>query len=78
MYFADEPEHIVMLRDTLRRFTEQECPREKRQEWLAAHAWPRDVFAKLAALGVCGLTVEEDYGGQGQDSEAVEQAEQDG
>lgn len=67
MYFADEPEHIAMLRDTLRRFTEQECPREKRQEWLAAHAWPRDVFAKLAALGVCGLTVEEEYGGQGQD-----------
>ena len=67
MYFADEPEHITMLRDTLRRFTDHETPREKRQEWLAAHAWPRDVFARLAALGVCGLTVGEEYGGQGQD-----------
>ncbi|MBT3535756.1 MAG: acyl-CoA/acyl-ACP dehydrogenase [Rhodospirillaceae bacterium] len=67
MYFADEPEHITMLRDSLRRFTEQEAPRERRQEWQAAQTWPRDVFAKLAELGVCGLTVAEEFGGQGQD-----------
>ena len=67
MYFADEPEHITMLRDSLRRFTEQETPREKRREWQAANAWPRDVFAKLADMGVCGLTVAEEFGGMGQD-----------
>ena len=33
MYFADEPEHISLLRDTLRRFIEKEAPREKRREW---------------------------------------------
>jgi alkylation response protein AidB-like acyl-CoA dehydrogenase len=67
MYFADEPEHITMLRDSLRRFNEQEVPREKRRQWQADQTWPRDVFAKLAALGVCGLTVPEEFGGLGQD-----------
>ncbi|MBT5082306.1 MAG: acyl-CoA/acyl-ACP dehydrogenase [Rhodospirillaceae bacterium] len=67
MYFADEPEHITMLRDSLRRFNQQEVSREQRREWQTAQAWPRDVFAKLAGMGVCGLTVAEEFGGQGQD-----------
>ncbi len=67
MYFADEPEHITMLRDALRRFNQQETPRKKRREWQAAQTWPRDIFAKLAAMGVCGLTVAEEFGGAGQD-----------
>ena len=67
MYFADEPEHITMLRDALKHFITREAPREKRRRWQADQAWPRDVFAKLAQLGVCGLTVEEEFGGQGQD-----------
>jgi alkylation response protein AidB-like acyl-CoA dehydrogenase len=67
MYFADEPDHIVMLRDVLQRFNENEAPREKRRQWQAEQAWPREVFAKLADMGVCGLTVPEEYGGQGQD-----------
>ncbi len=67
MYFADEPDHIIQLRDTLRRFIEREAPREKRQTWRDAQTFPRDVFARLAELGVCGLTVPEKYGGLGQD-----------
>lgn len=67
MYFADEPEHVIMLRDTLRRFNEKEAPREQRRAWQAAQMWPRDVFAKLAEIGVCALTVPEEFGGQGQD-----------
>ncbi len=67
MYFADEPEHITLLRDSMRRFVADEAPRERRQAWQAAQTWPRDVFSKLAALGVCGLTVDDEYGGQGQD-----------
>ncbi|MDP7549199.1 MAG: acyl-CoA dehydrogenase family protein [Alphaproteobacteria bacterium] len=67
MYFADEPEHIAMLRHSLRRFNEQEAPREKRRAWQAANTWPRDIFAKLAEMGVCGLTVDEEFGGMGQD-----------
>ena len=67
MYFADEPEHIAILRETLRRFVASELPAEARQRYDREHTFPREVFAKLAALGVCGLTIDEEYGGQGRD-----------
>lgn len=67
MYFADEPEHVAILRDTLRRFVAAELPPDAVRRWDREHRFPREVFAKLAALGVCGLTVDEAYGGQGRD-----------
>ena len=66
-YFADEPEHIVLLRDTLRRFIADKSPRAKAREWERAHHFPPDVFAELAELGVLGLTFGEEYGGAGRD-----------
>lgn len=65
--FADEPEHVELLRETLRRFVAAEMPRERVQQWDRDHHFPPDLFAKLAALGVCGLTVAPEYGGQGPD-----------
>ena len=65
--FSPEPDHITELRHQLRRFVEAKAPREKRQLWDKTHTWPRDVFAELAAMGICGLTVDEAYGGLGQD-----------
>ena len=62
-----EPEHIGQLRDTLRRFVADEMPTEKVIQWDKDHHFPRELFTKLAALGVCGLTVDEAYGGQGRD-----------
>ncbi|MBI3770269.1 MAG: acyl-CoA/acyl-ACP dehydrogenase [Deltaproteobacteria bacterium] len=67
MYFADEPEHVTQLRDTLRRFAAAEMPREKLREWDRANAFDPAVFRKLAALGVCGLTIDAEYGGAGRD-----------
>jgi len=67
LYFREEPEHIGMLRDTLRRFVAAEMPRDKVREWDRAHMFPPELFRKLADLGVCGLTIEESYGGQGRD-----------
>lgn len=67
MYFQDEPEHITMLRETLRRFVEAEAPRESVREWDRECRYPKDVFRKLADLGVCGLTVDESHGGSGRD-----------
>ena len=67
MYFKDEPEHITLLRDTLRRFVDNEAPRESVREWDRECRFPKDVFRKLADLGVCGLTVEEQFGGSGID-----------
>jgi alkylation response protein AidB-like acyl-CoA dehydrogenase len=62
-----EPEHIVMLRETLRRFIEDHMPRTLAREWDEKNQFPREVFEKLAALGVTGLTVPEEHGGAGVD-----------
>jgi alkylation response protein AidB-like acyl-CoA dehydrogenase len=67
MYFADEPEHISLLRDSLRRFVATEMPGDEVRRWLRERHFPREQFARLAALGVCGLTVDEAYGGVGRD-----------
>jgi alkylation response protein AidB-like acyl-CoA dehydrogenase len=67
MYFDDESEHITILRDTLKRFVRKEMPADKVQQWDREHRFPPELFQKLSALGVCGLTIPEEYGGQGQD-----------
>lgn len=63
----NEAPHVTELRRQLRRFVTERVPREKRREWDRAHTWPREAFQELAAMGLCGLTVPEEYGGQGQD-----------
>jgi alkylation response protein AidB-like acyl-CoA dehydrogenase len=65
--FADEPEHIGLLRETLRRFVAQEMKPEWVREWDKEHRFPPELFRKLADLGVCGLTIDEEYGGAGRD-----------
>ncbi|WP_218510799.1 acyl-CoA dehydrogenase family protein [Variovorax sp. dw_308] len=62
-----EPDHIRQLRDTLERFVEKEMPRAAAAQWDKNNHFPRDVFDKLAGLGVLGLTVPEEYGGAGRD-----------
>src|SRR5512145_43983 len=66
-YFTDEPEHLALLRETLRRFVAAEMPPEAVRRWDREHRFPPELFRKLAALGVCGLTIDEAYGGQGRD-----------
>ena len=61
------PEHVRMLRDTLRRFVDEHMPRQAAQKWDKENHFPRDVFAKLADLGVMALTIPEEYGGAGRD-----------
>ena len=63
----DLPEHIVMLQDTLRRFIAQHMPREAAAKWDSDNHFPREVFNRLAELGVMGLTIPEQYGGAGRD-----------
>jgi len=62
-----EPDHIRQLRDMLERFVDKEMPRSKAALWDKQNHFPRDVFDRLAALGVFGLTVPEAYGGSGRD-----------
>ncbi|MDZ7670982.1 MAG: acyl-CoA dehydrogenase family protein [Gammaproteobacteria bacterium] len=65
--FADEPDHITELRRQLRRFVEEHAPREKRRQWDRQHTFPRDLYRQLADMGLMGLTIDEAYGGAGQD-----------
>lgn len=67
MHFQEEPEHIRTLRRQLQRFVQEEMPREKLREWERQCTFPRDALARLASLGVFGLTVPEEYGGLGRD-----------
>lgn len=66
-----EPEHIPMIRDTVRRFVEAEMPRDAARKWDRENTFPRNIFDKLVALGLTGLTVEEEYGGSGRDIPAT-------
>ena len=66
-----EPEHITILRNTLRQFIDKEMPRDKVNQWDKDDYFPRDVFDKLCELGVTSLTVPEEYGGSGKDMVAT-------
>ena len=66
-----EPEQIQIIRDTLSRFIEREMPLDKVRQWDRDNHFPADVHAKLAALGLMGLTVPEEYGGAGRDVRAT-------
>jgi len=53
-----------MIRDTVRAFAEREI-RPFVREWDEHEVFPRDVFRKMAELGLLGVMVPEQYGGAG-------------
>jgi len=55
----------IMLRDMLSSFVRKEVPREKDREYDRSPEYPYDLWEKLAALGMMGLFVPEEYGGMG-------------
>ncbi|WP_430403444.1 acyl-CoA dehydrogenase family protein [Hyphomonas sp.] len=65
--FTSEPTHVTELRRQLSRWVAEKMPREKRREWDKAHTWDRALFRDLAGMGLIGLTIPEEYGGQGED-----------
>ena len=66
-----EPDHIQILRDTLRKFIKNEMPKSLVSKWDQEDYFPKDVFKKLVDLGVTSLTVPEEYGGSGIDMVAT-------
>jgi len=60
-------EEQKMVRETMTRFIERECPKEVVRQLDEADEFPKEIFSKLADLGVLGLTVPEEYGGSGRD-----------
>jgi isovaleryl-CoA dehydrogenase len=60
----DLGEDAEAIRETVREFTDNEiAPRA--EEIDRTNTFPRDLWPKLGALGVHGITVEEEYGGSG-------------
>ncbi len=54
-----------LIRNTIRDFVQKECPDRLVREMDEKHEIPSELFDKLAALGVCGLTIPQEYGGAG-------------
>ena len=63
--YTDEQKMII---DTVRKFVEKECPKQLMRELDEKDVFPRDIFKKIADLGLLGLSVEEKYGGAGRDT----------
>ena len=66
-YFAAEPDHITEIRRQLSRWVAEKMPRETRRQWDREATWDRALFREIAEMGLIGLTIPEEYGGQGED-----------
>lgn len=62
-----EPDHVTMLRESIRRMLERHAPREKMAKWDEEDVVPRSLMEQIKELGVCGMTIPEEYGGTGRD-----------
>lgn len=62
-----EPEHITMLRESIRRMLDRHATREQMAGWDEADKVPRELMEPIRELGVCGMTVPEEFGGLGRD-----------
>jgi len=60
--FTEEQE---LLRQTIRKFIEKECPREYQRDLDEKEEFPHDLWNKLAEMGMLGLIIHERYGGMG-------------
>jgi len=56
-----------MLQETVRKFLQKELPRDKIRQLDEKDEPPLEVFNKMKALGLTGLTIAQEYGGAGPD-----------
>ena len=61
MHF-DLNEEQLDIRNTVRRFTEQEITPHA-STWDENNYFPREIYAQMASLGLTGITIPEEYGG---------------
>lgn len=54
-----------LIRNTIRDFIQKECPDKLVREMDEKHEVPSELLNKLADIGVCGLTIPQEYGGTG-------------
>ncbi|MEQ1753356.1 MAG: acyl-CoA dehydrogenase family protein [Micropepsaceae bacterium] len=68
---SKESDELKLLRESIRRFVDKRMPRQHARKWDRENVFPRDVYDALAEMGVMGLTVPTEYGGQGVDIPAT-------
>ncbi|MEI6798307.1 MAG: acyl-CoA dehydrogenase family protein [Pseudomonadota bacterium] len=61
----DFTEDQLALRDLARKFVEREMPKDAVADWDAKGAFPPDLLDKMAAVGLMGASIPEEYGGTG-------------
>jgi len=61
----NEPEEHALLRDSVRRWLDKECPVSKILEWEKDNSLDRGLIRKMAEAGYLGLTTPEEFGGMG-------------
>jgi alkylation response protein AidB-like acyl-CoA dehydrogenase len=59
-------EHHQLLRNTVREFARAEVAPHARK-WDAEERFPKEIIPKLAAIGLLGIRIPEEYGGSGMD-----------
>lgn len=62
-----EPEHIGMLRDSIRKMLDRHATRAQMAKWDEEDKVPRSLMDPIRELGICGMTIPEEYGGTGRD-----------
>lgn len=70
MDFTVSEEHQA-LRTTLRTFFEKEAPIEVIAELDRQERFPTEIYAKMAELGLCGIGIDEAYGGSAADEISI-------
>ncbi len=70
MDFTVSEEHQA-LRSTLRTFFEKEAPTEVIAELDREERFPTEIYAKMAELGLCGIAIDEAYGGSKADEISI-------
>lgn len=62
---------LQVVRDTVRRLLSDRVGRDEPARWDADSVLPEEVIQELNALGLCGLTIPEEYGGAGRNIPAA-------
>jgi alkylation response protein AidB-like acyl-CoA dehydrogenase len=70
MNFAPSPEHLTLRRE-LREFFEREAPTERIAALDRAEVFPAEIYAAMAEMGLCGITIDPRDGGTGFDEIAI-------
>ena len=61
----DLTEEQKMIVETVRKFKEKECPKEKIREWDKTETFPSHIWKKLGEIGLLGAAFPEQFGGTG-------------